>query len=646
MANNTSTIITRSGKGTPLAYTEVDANFTNLNADKVAASGGSLTGGAIDDTTIGATTRSSGKFTTLDANGNVILGDAAGDTVTVNGTVTPASASAIGLLVSGTSSGAMLKVTQAGTGDAFVVEDVASDTTPFKIDQSGNVTIGGNLTVQGTTTTISSTTLDVTDLNITVAKGSGSSAAADGAGLTVDIGGSNPTLVYTHSGTKFTSSLDFDLASGKAYKINNSNVLSASLLSIGSLGYSASGAVATLTSTVAGYNQLVVRNLSTNASASSDIVVNNDNSTDTTYYGDFGMNSAAWSGTGFSTSNAVYLSATSAPLMLGTTTDNNLEIWTGATPVQSLSIAGATGITTISQLLLTTKLAVAQGGTGTGTAGITAFNNITGYTASGATGTTSTNLVFSTSPVLTTPTLAATPGSTDNGTAVASTAFVRLYGGFQNMVILTSGTGATGTIPTGISKIKVTMIGGGGAGGGGSAAIGDAGAGGGSGSISVAYLVSASLSGATYTYTVGTAGAGASGAVGGNGGASSFSVLSNTFTAQGGTGGALGAAVSTPYAGGAGGTAGSVTAGTYTATQFLVGTPGGSSWGTAAAGTCVGGMGAPGLFGQGAGRGAVGATVATAATANTGAGGGGSASTTAAATTGGNGGSGVIILEY
>jgi hypothetical protein len=646
MANNSSTIITRSAKGTPLAYTEVDANFTNLNTDKVAASGGSMSGGAIDDTTIGATTRSSGKFTTLDANGNVILGDASGDTVTVNGTVTPASSSAIGLLVSGTSSGAMLKVTQQGTGDAFVVEDVASDSTPFKIDQSGNVTIGGNLTVQGTTTTISSTTLDVTDLNITVAKGSGSSSAADGAGLTVDIGGSNPTLVYTHSGTKFTSSLDFDLASGKVYKINNTEVLSASALTIGSLGYSASGAVATLTSTVAGYNQLVVRNLSSNASASADIVVNNNQSTDTTYYGDFGMNSSAWSGTGFSTANAVYLTATTAPLILGTTTDHGVEIWTGATPVQSLSIAATTGITTLKELALTTKLAVAQGGTGGSSAGITLFNNITGYTASGATGTTSTNLVFSTSPTLTTPSLAATPGSTDNGTAVASTAFVRLYGGFQNMVVLTSGSGATGTIPTGISKIKVTMIGGGGAGGGGAAAIGDAGAGGGSGAMSIAYLVSASLSGATYTYTVGTAGAGASGAVGGNGGASSFSVLSNTFTAPGGTGGALGAAVSTPYAGGAGGTAGSVTAGAYTSTQFLVGTAGGFSWGTAAAGTCVGGMGGSGLFGQGAGRGAVGATVATAATANTGAGGGGSASTTAAATTGGNGGSGVIIIEY
>jgi hypothetical protein len=54
---------------------------------------------------------------------------------------------------------------------------------------------------------------------------------------------------------------------------------------------------------------------------------------------------------------------------------------------------------------VTSVLPVANGGTNASTASITAFNNITGYTASGATGTTSTNLVFSTSPSITTPTL-------------------------------------------------------------------------------------------------------------------------------------------------------------------------------------------------------------------------------------------------
>jgi hypothetical protein len=50
-------------------------------------------------------------------------------------------------------------------------------------------------------------------------------------------------------------------------------------------------------------------------------------------------------------------------------------------------------------------LPVANGGTNASTASITSFNNITGYSALGATGTTTTNLVFSTSPSITTPTL-------------------------------------------------------------------------------------------------------------------------------------------------------------------------------------------------------------------------------------------------
>lgn len=53
----------------------------------------------------------------------------------------------------------------------------------------------------------------------------------------------------------------------------------------------------------------------------------------------------------------------------------------------------------------TGTLPVANGGTGTGTAGIGAFNGITGLSAAGFSGTTTTNLVFSTGATLTTPTI-------------------------------------------------------------------------------------------------------------------------------------------------------------------------------------------------------------------------------------------------
>jgi hypothetical protein len=56
-------------------------------------------------------------------------------------------------------------------------------------------------------------------------------------------------------------------------------------------------------------------------------------------------------------------------------------------------------------------LPVANGGTNASTASITSFNNITGYSASGATGTTTTNLVFSTSPTLVTPNIGNATGT-------------------------------------------------------------------------------------------------------------------------------------------------------------------------------------------------------------------------------------------
>jgi len=66
------------------------------------------------------------------------------------------------------------------------------------VNFADNVNITGDLTVDGTTTTINSTTLEVDDLNITVASGAADAASANGAGLTVD--GANATLNYSSAG--------------------------------------------------------------------------------------------------------------------------------------------------------------------------------------------------------------------------------------------------------------------------------------------------------------------------------------------------------------------------------------------------------------------------------------------------------------
>jgi hypothetical protein len=69
-----------------------------------------------------------------------------------------------------------------------------------------DLTLSGNLTVNGTTTTVNSTTLDVADLNITIADGAANAAAANGAGLTVD--GASATMLYTSA----TDTWDFNKA--------------------------------------------------------------------------------------------------------------------------------------------------------------------------------------------------------------------------------------------------------------------------------------------------------------------------------------------------------------------------------------------------------------------------------------------------
>lgn len=63
-------------------------------------------------------------------------------------------------------------------------------------DGTGKVIIAGDLQVDGTTTTINSTTLDIDDKNITLAKGAANAAAADGGGITLEGPTTPATILY------------------------------------------------------------------------------------------------------------------------------------------------------------------------------------------------------------------------------------------------------------------------------------------------------------------------------------------------------------------------------------------------------------------------------------------------------------------
>jgi len=93
-------------------------------------------------------------------------------------------------------------------------------------DDTGTVIIAGNLTVQGTTTTINSNTIAVGDLNVVLAKDATTSAQANGGGIT--LAGANATFTYTSADDRWN--LNKDLNVGTVYGALSGNAATATKL--------------------------------------------------------------------------------------------------------------------------------------------------------------------------------------------------------------------------------------------------------------------------------------------------------------------------------------------------------------------------------------------------------------------------------
>jgi len=90
-----------------------------------------------------------------------------------------------------------------------------------------NLTISGNLTVNGTTTNLNSTSLVIEDKNIILADvASPTDTTADGGGITIK-GATDKTLNWVDATDAFTSSEHINLASGKDYYLNGTLVTAA-----------------------------------------------------------------------------------------------------------------------------------------------------------------------------------------------------------------------------------------------------------------------------------------------------------------------------------------------------------------------------------------------------------------------------------
>ena len=92
------------------------------------------------------------------------------------------------------------------------------------------------------------------------------------------------------------------------------------------LGFTDTGIAGTGVGNINSYWQFLLQNTNAGATASTDVVVNNDQGTATTHYGDFGINSSGFTGSGaFNQPGNVYLTATTGDLAIGTTTANAIH---------------------------------------------------------------------------------------------------------------------------------------------------------------------------------------------------------------------------------------------------------------------------------------------------------------------------------
>jgi len=100
------------------------------------------------------------------------------------------------------------------------------------LDVAGDTRIRGNLTVEGATTTVNTTNVEIQDKLIELAKvTSPSNSTADGAGFSVEAGSDvDKTFTWGSSTASWNSSENINLVSGKVYKINNFEVLSQTAL--------------------------------------------------------------------------------------------------------------------------------------------------------------------------------------------------------------------------------------------------------------------------------------------------------------------------------------------------------------------------------------------------------------------------------
>lgn len=279
--NNTgSTIVSRDSLGNFSANT-ITAYLTGLASDNVPSAGGTMTGALTlnadpINTNHAATKRyvdNAGANTRIIMTGDVTANALAGSLTTtlsttgvIAGTYKSVVVDSKGRVTAGSN-----PTTLSGYGITDAVATSGAQTVGGDKNFSNNVTVGGNLVVQGSTFTINSSNVSISDKTFTVAKDATSSTTADQAGLLV--AGANASWLYDNTTNGWMSNKNvvpsvtdsFDIGTSVARWRNA--FLSGNLTVAGTINAQVSGSVTTAGNISGGFNYSIPYQTGTSVTA-------------------------------------------------------------------------------------------------------------------------------------------------------------------------------------------------------------------------------------------------------------------------------------------------------------------------------------------------------------------------------------------
>lgn len=188
-------VILRATKGTPLSVNELDTNFSTLLRN--ARVWDSSKTYEVNDIVL---YNDSGYKIYQASNGGLNNIPSVGGTVNGNWTLLPLKATTIDTIANLTVTGNI------STGNLTASGNITANnlTVNNNVSITKDLTVQGNLFVSGTATTLQTSNLDVTDLNITLAKGVTSRSSLDAAGLTYGDVTNPPTINFVNASNSIT----------------------------------------------------------------------------------------------------------------------------------------------------------------------------------------------------------------------------------------------------------------------------------------------------------------------------------------------------------------------------------------------------------------------------------------------------------